>query len=100
MALIGQLQHVALMLALSPWLAFLVKLYVVVGELNDALFRAGLINELHLTICPKIFGGRRAPTIAEGIGVPKLSMAAQLKLKSMKRIGDELFVVYIVDPKS
>jgi riboflavin-specific deaminase-like protein len=64
------------------------------GELNDALFRAGLVNELHLTICPKIFGGRRAPTIAEGVGVPKLSQAAQLKLKSMKRIGDELFVVY------
>lgn len=64
------------------------------GELNDALFRAGLVNELHLTICPKIFGGRLAPTIAEGSGVPKLSDAAQLKLKSMKRIGDELFVIY------
>jgi riboflavin-specific deaminase-like protein len=64
------------------------------GELNDALFRAGLVNEVHLTICPKIFGGRTAPTIAEGIGVSKLSDAAQLKLKSMKRIGDELFVVY------
>jgi len=64
------------------------------GELDDALFRAGLVNELHLTICPKIFGGRRAPTIAEGDGVLKLSDAAQLKLKSMKRIGDELFVVY------
>jgi riboflavin-specific deaminase-like protein len=64
------------------------------GELNDALFRAGLVDELHLTICPKIFGGRTAPTIAEGIGAAKLSNAAQLKLKSMKRIGDELFVVY------
>lgn len=64
------------------------------GELDDALFRAGLVNELHLTICPKIFGGRKAPTIAEGVGVPKLANAAQLKLKSMKRIGDELFVVY------
>jgi len=64
------------------------------GELNDALFRAGLVDELHLTICPKIFGGRRAPTIAEGIGVPKLANAAQFKLKSMQRIGDELFVVY------
>ena len=64
------------------------------GELDDALFRAGLVNELHLTICPKIFGGRKAPTIAEGDGVPKLANAAQLKLKSMKRIGDELFVVY------
>jgi riboflavin-specific deaminase-like protein len=64
------------------------------GELNDALFRAGLVNEVHLTICPKIFGGRTAPTIAEGIGVSKLSDAAQFKLKSMKRVGDELFVVY------
>ncbi|MEI9963030.1 MAG: dihydrofolate reductase family protein [Limisphaerales bacterium] len=36
------------------------------AELSDALFRAGLVNELHLTICPKIFGGRTAPTIAEG----------------------------------
>ncbi len=64
------------------------------GELNDALFRAGLVNEVHLTICPKIFGGRRAPTIAEGEGFAKLAEAAQLKLKSMQRIGDELFVVY------
>src|SRR3974390_664165 len=24
------------------------------GEVNDALFRAGLVHELHLTICPKI----------------------------------------------
>jgi riboflavin-specific deaminase-like protein len=66
------------------------------GELNDALFRAGLVNELHLTLCPKIFGGRTAPTIAEGTGVAKLADAAQLKLKSMKRIGDELFAVYEV----
>lgn len=66
------------------------------GELDDAMFRAGLVNELHLTICPKIFGGRKAPTFAEGSGFPKLADAAQLKLKSMKRIGDELFVVYTV----
>jgi riboflavin-specific deaminase-like protein len=69
------------------------------GELDDALFRAGLVNELHLTICPKIFGGRKAPTIAEGVGVQELAHAAQLKLKSMKRIGDELFVVYEAFPK-
>lgn len=64
------------------------------GELNDALFRAGLVNEVHLTICPKIFGGRNAPTLADGDGILKLPDAAQLKLKSMKRIGDELFAVY------
>ena len=64
------------------------------GELNGALFRAGLVDELHLTICPKIFGGRRAPTIAEGEGALKLAQAAQLELKSARRVGDELFVVF------
>src|SRR6266705_157508 len=66
------------------------------GELNGALFRAGLVNELHLTLCPKIFGGRDAPTIADGTGGLKLSDATRLVLKSMKRVGDELFVVYDV----
>ena len=64
------------------------------GELNGALFRAGLVNELHLTICPKIFGGRNAPTIADGTGVRNLAGATRLKLKSLKRISDELFLVY------
>jgi riboflavin-specific deaminase-like protein len=64
------------------------------GELNAALFRAQLVDELHLTICPKIFGGRHAPTIAEGENVHQLIDAAQLKLKSLQRIGDELFCVY------
>jgi len=65
------------------------------GELNDALFRAGLVNELHITVCPKIFGGRCAPTVADGIGFPKLSNAARLQLKALHRTGDELFLVFI-----
>ncbi len=64
------------------------------GDLNDALFRAGLVDELHLTLCPKVFGGRNAPTIAEGIGFGKLSLAAQFQLKSSRRVGDEMFLVF------
>ena len=66
------------------------------GELNAALFKAGLVDELHLTICPKIFGGALAPTIAEGTGFTRLADATQLELKSFDRIGDELFLVYRV----
>ncbi len=66
------------------------------GELNDALFRAGLVHELHLTVCPRIFGGRAAPTIADGIGFRRLAEAARLEFKSAKRYGDELFLVYEV----
>jgi len=64
------------------------------GELNDALFRAGLVDEIHLTFCPKIFGGRAAPTIADGLGCPRLSKAAQFKLTSLQRISGELFTVF------
>jgi riboflavin-specific deaminase-like protein len=64
------------------------------GDLNDALFRAGLVDELHLTVSPKIFGGRTAPTIAEGLGFLRLADCAQLTLKSARRVGDEMFMVY------
>ena len=64
------------------------------GELNDALFRAGLVNELHLTICPMIFGGRRAPTVADGRGLGHLAAAAWFRLKFIQRAGDELFAVF------
>lgn len=64
------------------------------GELNDALFRAGLVDELHLTVCPKIFGGRHAPTIADGLGFPNLAAAARFELQSSRRVGDEMFLVF------
>ena len=69
------------------------------GELNDALFRAGLVDELHLTVCPKVFGGRHAPTISDGVGFPRLPAAALFKIKSKRRVGDELFLVCEVTKK-
>jgi riboflavin-specific deaminase-like protein len=66
------------------------------GEVNGVLFRAGLVNEIHLTLCPIIFGGRNAPTMADGEGAEKLADATRLKIKSLKRVGHELFLVYQV----
>ena len=68
------------------------------GELNSALFAAGLVDELHLTVCPNIFGGRHAPTIADGLGAATLAEATQLQLKSTRRIGNEMFLVYQAVP--
>lgn len=68
------------------------------GELNDALFRAGLVDELHLTVCPFLLGGRNAPTIADGTGFARLADAAALELRSARRAGDEMFLVYRVRP--
>ena len=64
------------------------------GALNEALFRAGVVDEVYLTISPVIFGGRDAPTLADGKGIDHLADATHLKLKSYRRIGDELFLVF------
>lgn len=64
------------------------------AALHDAVVRAELLQELHLTICPKIFGGQAAPTIAEGAGIVKLAGAMRFKLKSAKRVYHELFGVW------
>lgn len=64
------------------------------GELNDGLLRAGLVNELHLTVCPKIFGGRTAPTIADGCGAGSLKHAGFWAFRSARRVGDEMFFVF------
>jgi 2,5-diamino-6-(ribosylamino)-4(3H)-pyrimidinone 5'-phosphate reductase len=66
------------------------------GELNFALLRLGLVDEIHHTLCPLIFGGRQAPTLADGEGVPDLKQAIRVKMHSCRRIADEVFLVYRV----
>ncbi len=66
------------------------------GELNDALFRAHLVDEVYLTLCPRILGGHKAPTMADGSGSLSLEDSTPLKFKSAERIGDELFLRYAV----
>jgi riboflavin-specific deaminase-like protein len=64
------------------------------GELNAALFQAGLVKEIHLTVCPFIFGGRTAPTLADGAGVRHLAGAARWQIRLCRRVGAELFLVF------
>lgn len=64
------------------------------GEVNDALFRARLVDELHLTVCSLIFGGRNAPTIADGTGAAFLRQASRWKVQSARRQGKEMFFCF------
>ena len=68
------------------------------GEINAALLQEGLISEIYVTLCPLVFGGRHAPTLADGTGVRKLADSRRLRLKAAQRVGDELYLVYTVQP--
>jgi len=70
------------------------------GELNATLIRQNLVDEIYVTVCPLIFGGRRAPTLADGEGITSVDQATKLRLKSLKRMGQELFTVYQLRRKS
>lgn len=41
------------------------------GRVNFELLRLGLADELTMYIAPMVFGGADAPTLADGIGVPR-----------------------------
>lgn len=63
--------------------------------LNDAFFRADLVDELYLTLCPRIFGGRQAPTLVDGVGVTRLREMNRGKLISLKKGKSEYFLKYV-----
>jgi len=65
------------------------------GELNWALAREDLLDELNVTIAPALLGGRQAPTLLEGAGFP-MKGQRRLRLEELRREGDELYCRYTV----
>ena len=67
------------------------------GELHFAFEKEGVVDEIYLTLTPKLLGGAAAPTVLDGKGFTAAAHPS-LKLVSSKRIGDELYLRYRVDP--
>jgi 5-amino-6-(5-phosphoribosylamino)uracil reductase len=66
------------------------------GELNFSMLEAGLIDEIYLTVCPFVFGGRSAPTSFDGAGFARAHVR-KLALKSHRiSASGEIFVRYDV----
>jgi 5-amino-6-(5-phosphoribosylamino)uracil reductase len=63
------------------------------GGLMWDFVEPGLIDEFYLTVTPRILGGVHAPTLVDGIGFTSKQIV-NLKLKSTRRVGDELYLVY------
>lgn len=65
------------------------------ADLNDRLLRAGLVDELFLTLAPKLKGGAHLPTVVGGKGFPP-GQFVSLSLVSLYRDGDEVYFRYRV----
>ncbi len=65
------------------------------GELIASLLAVDLIDELWLTICPVIFGGKTSPTPVGGIGFLQTE-GKKLQLLEVRQIEQELFLHYLV----
>ena len=68
------------------------------GELNFSMLDAGLVDEIYVTVCPFIFGGRTAPTSFDGAGFTR-EHVRKLALKSHRLSSSgEVFLHYDVLP--
>ena len=63
------------------------------GTLNYEMLEAGLVDEIYVAIGPKIFGGKDAPTLADGEGLP-YEKAIILEPIGMEKLGDVFVLKY------
>jgi 2,5-diamino-6-(ribosylamino)-4(3H)-pyrimidinone 5'-phosphate reductase len=66
------------------------------GEVHFAFAKEGVIDEVFITLTPRLIGGANAPTVLDGKGF-LASDHIELRLLSTKRVGDELYLRYGVD---
>lgn len=64
------------------------------GEINWSMLRNGLVDEVMVTISPRIVGGRDAVTLVEGDGFAKIDNGIKLKLVKVRKLGNELILFY------
>jgi 2,5-diamino-6-(ribosylamino)-4(3H)-pyrimidinone 5'-phosphate reductase len=69
------------------------------GVLVADLFAARAVDELYLTVVPRILGGADAPTMAGGAGFDP-EQIPDGRLASLERVGDELYLRYEFPPSA
>ena len=67
------------------------------GQVNFAMFREQLIDEIYLTLSPRVIGGRNVPTLVEGTGFDFADLV-KLELLDHQVVNNEIYLHYCVRP--
>jgi len=91
----GQLPTIDWRFALQQLFSLGIKRLAVLGggELVAAMLAVDLIDQIWLTVCPLLLGGKNAPTPVAGMGFPE-NLAPRLELLSAQTAGQEVFLHY------
>lgn len=63
------------------------------GDLLYQFLHADLVDEVNVTLCPLVLGGRGAPSLADGLGFD-YATARRFRLVHAWPVGDELYLRY------
>jgi 2,5-diamino-6-(ribosylamino)-4(3H)-pyrimidinone 5'-phosphate reductase len=64
------------------------------GELNWSILQLGIVNELMVTVAPRIVGGRTATTFVEGDGYTRISESIKTELIKISRQNNGEVILY------
>ncbi len=67
------------------------------GELLWEFVKENLIDEYHVTLTPKLMGGRENPSLVQGAGFLTANQILKLKLTQCQVVKDELYLIYRKD---
>jgi 5-amino-6-(5-phosphoribosylamino)uracil reductase len=65
------------------------------GRLLHALLAAGRLDELFITLCPRIMAGEESPSLVDGLALDR-----GLRLLDVDRGGDELYLHYELETRA
>jgi diaminohydroxyphosphoribosylaminopyrimidine deaminase/5-amino-6-(5-phosphoribosylamino)uracil reductase len=67
------------------------------AEVHASFFAAGLVDNVHAYVAPRLIGGRAAPGPLAGEGVEHLAASTHLRVMDFVRLGDDLLITGYVD---
>ena len=62
------------------------------SRIHWSMMEAGLVQRVYTYIAPKVIGGREAPSPVGGRGFPEPDLGPPLKIREIRRIGEDILV--------